>query len=179
MQSSASINLVKRKTNLLDEILRWSLSVGRLLVIITEIVAFTTFIYRFSLDRTLIDLHTSIKDKQAIIESLKDREAIYRNLQERIIVASTISARNDKNVTLINDVVEKTPQGITFNLLTIDETGVIIDANINSVSSLMAFINSLREYPKFDSVTIEAIDNKSSNSSVIVRISAKLKEDLK
>lgn len=179
MQSSASINLVKRKTNLLDEILKWALSVGRLLVIITEIVAFTTFIYRFSLDRTLIDLHTSIKDKQAIIEGLKDREATYRNLQERIFVASTITSNNDRNVVIINDIIEKTPQGITFNLLSIDESEVIINANINSVSSLMAFVNQLREYPKFDSVTIDSIDNSSSNSSVVVRISATLKENIK
>src|SRR3989338_4199098 len=115
MQSSASINLVKRKVSLLDEILRWTLSVGRLLVIITEIVAFSTFIYRFSLDRTIIDLHTQIKNKQAIVQSLKERENTYRRFQERILVASITSQQAGRNVKILNDVVELTPSEITFN----------------------------------------------------------------
>ena len=80
MQSSASINLLKGRVNLLDEIVKWSLTIGRLLIITVELVAFTAFIVRFSLDRTLIDLHDKIRQEQAIVASLKDTEAKYRNL---------------------------------------------------------------------------------------------------
>ena len=176
MQSSASINLVKRKVNLLDEILRWALSVGRLLVIITEIVAFSTFIYRFSLDRTLIDLHTEIKNKQAIVESLKERENTYRRFQERILVASITSQQAGINVKILNDVVELTPSEITFNSFSIDKGEAIIDSNINSVSSLSNFISVLRAYSEFSSVNIKSIQSNISGTSVKVTISAKLKE---
>ena len=176
MQSSASINLVKRKVNLLDEILRWALSVGRLLVIITEIVAFSTFIYRFSLDRTLIDLHTEIKNKQAIVESLKERENTYRRFQERILVASITSQQAGRNVKILNDVVELTPSEITFNSFSIDKGEAIIDSNINSVSSLSNFISVLRAYSEFSSVNIKSIQSNISGTSVKVTISAKLKE---
>ena len=176
MQSSASINLVKRKINLLDEILRWALSVGRLLVIITEIVAFSTFIYRFSLDRTLIDLHTEIKNKQAIVESLKERENTYRRFQERILAASITSQQAGINVKILNDIVELTPPEITFNSFSINNGEAIIDSNINSVSSLSNFISVLRAYSEFSSVNIKSIQSNISGTSVKVTISAKLKE---
>src|SRR3972149_11726382 len=98
MQSSASINLIKSKVNIFDEILKWALTVGRLLVILTELTAFSAFIYRFTLDRTLIDLHEKINQEQAIVASLKDREAIYRNLQGIITDAATITKSGSRNV---------------------------------------------------------------------------------
>lgn len=176
MQSSVSINLVKRKVNLLDEILKWALSVGRLLVIITEIVAFSTFIYRFSLDRTLIDLHTQIKNKQAIVESLKERENTYRRFQERILVASITSEKAGINVKILNDIVELTPSEITFNSFSIDNGEATIDSNISSISSLSNFITALKAYSEFSSVNIKSIQSNDLGTSVKVTISAKLKE---
>ncbi len=176
MQSSASINLVKRKTSLLDEILRWTLSVGRLLVIVTEIVAFSTFIYRFSLDRTLIDLHTEIKNKQAIVESLKEREITYRRLQERVLAASVTSQRSGRNIKILDEVVELTPSEITFNSFTIDNGEVTINSNINSVSSLSNFVSALRAYSEFTSVNVKNIQSNIAGANVRVIISAKLKE---
>lgn len=178
MHSSASVNLIKRKINLLDEFLKWALSVGRLLVIITEIAAFSAFIYRFSLDRTLIDLHSKIKQEQAIVESLKDREKIYRNLQERILSASTYNTTGNKNVKILNDIVSITPSEITFNTLLIEEDGVKIDLNINSITSLNTFVESLKEHPQISFVSIDRVSNKSEKNSVNILLTVKLKKIL-
>lgn len=176
MQTSASINLIKTKVNVLDEILKWVLTVGRLLVIITELVAFTAFIYRFSLDRKLIDLHEKINQEQAIVSSLKDREELYRNLQERIATVSTITAFGSRNVKIFNDVAKLTPPGISFNSFDVDNSKIAIDSNVQSISSLSNFISQLREYPEVSSVSITRIDNQSQTSGINVIISVKLKE---
>lgn len=175
MQSSASINLIKNKSNLIDEILRWALSVGRLLIILTEIVAFSTFIYRFTLDRTLIDLHDKIKQEQAIVASLEEREASYRNLQGRLNDAGNITANGNKNVKILNDLIEATPSEITFNSFEIGENLASIDSNIQSISSLTNFLAIIRDYPETSSVTIDRIDNQSLTNSVNVLITIKLK----
>lgn len=176
MQFSASINLVKKRVNLFDEALKWALSVGRLLIIITELVAFSTFIYRFSLDRTLIDLHSKIKQEQAIIESLKGREDQYRNLQERISVAGKFSLTGDENVQILTDIVKFTPAEITFNSFSIKEGEIKTDALVSSISSLSKFVNSLREYKKVSSVNIDSIQNQSATNSINVALTARLKE---
>ena len=175
MQSSASINLIKSRVNILDELLKWALTVGRLLVIITELIAFSTFIYRFSLDRKLIDLHTKIKQEQAIVGNVKDREALYRNLQERISVISTITEKGNKSVKILNDVTKLTPTEITFNSFVIENNQISIDSSVQSISSLSKFIALLRDYPQASSVTINKIDNQSLTSAINVLITVKLK----
>jgi Tfp pilus assembly protein PilN len=176
MQSSASINLIKSKVNILDEILKWTLSIGRLLIILTELVAFTTFLYRFSLDRKIIDLHSKIKQEQAIIASLKDREAIYRNLQERLSIAAKINQDGGKNVATLKDIVGLTPSDVSYNSFAIEKNEITIDANIQSVNSLSTFMTSLRAYQRTSSVSIEKINNQAQTSTTNVLIKLKLKE---
>jgi len=175
MQSSANINLLKNKENFLDEALRWALSVGRLLVIIAEIVAFSSFIYRFSLDRTLIDLHSKVNQEQAIVASLKDQETKYRNLQERISLATKISNSGNKSVKIFNEVADLTPDDITYNTLAIEGDVIRINASVKSISSLTQLMESLRKYPQISSVNIDSITNKTTDSSIEAFITAKLK----
>lgn len=179
MQSSASINLLKNKENFLDEALKWALTVGRLLVIIAEIVAFSSFIYRFSLDRTLIDLHSKIKQEQAVVASLRDQEGRYRNLQERIALATKVSTNDTKNVQIFNDIAKITPIDITYNSFVLSNNDIRIDANVRSITSLTKFIDSLKKYPQISSVNIDRIRNKTASSSIDVFISAKLKRSSK
>lgn len=176
MQSSASINLIKSKVNTLDDILKWALSVGRLLVILTELVAFSAFIYRFTLDRTLIDLHEKINQEQAIVASLKDKEAIYRNLQERITDASTITKSGSRNIKILNDVARLTPPEITFNSFAIENNQIDIDSDVQSISSLTNFLVLLRDYSESSSVSVDRIDNQSLTNAINVLITVKLKE---
>ena len=86
-----SINLLKQQTSLVDRFIDWALTIGRLLVILTEIVALSAFIYRFSLDRQLIDLHSKITQEQAIANYLNNNEKKYRNLQDRLAIATNYS----------------------------------------------------------------------------------------
>ena len=176
MQSSASVNLIKVQTNAYDNILHWALSIGRLLIIITEIIAFSAFVYRFTLDRTLIDLHSKIKQEAVILDSLKDKETLYRNIQERILLVKDITIKGDEKIQTINDIISLTPQGITFNSFDLREDGLSIDSNIQSVTSLTTFIRSLRSYPKVASVNISSIKNNVEGSGINVLMSVKFKE---
>ncbi len=161
----------------MDELLKWALTVGRLLVIITELVAFTTFIYRFSLDRQLIDLHEKINQEQAIVASLKDREALYRNIQERIVATSRITNYGERNVKIFNGIAKLTPPEISFNSFEIENNQVTIDSSVQSISSLSNFMSLLREYEEISSVSINKIDNQSQANGINVIISVKLKEN--
>jgi Tfp pilus assembly protein PilN len=170
LDQSASINLAKSRVNIVDEILRWALSVGRLLVIITEFVAFSTFVYRFSLDRTIIDLHTKVKQQQAIVASIEEREATYRNLQDRLFVAKDVAENGSKNVKLLNEFVSAAPSQISFKTLSLDSSEVSFDANASSMSSLSSFLEYLRSHKEISSVSIERIENDTAASQLSVTI---------
>lgn len=175
MHSSSSIDLAKSKSSLSDEILRWALGFGRLLIIIVEIVAFSAFIYRFVLDRQLVDLNDEIKAKQAIVKSQKEREIEYRNLQERLATVKTITHVGNTKTTLFNDLISTTPPEITYENFTVENDELKVTINISSIPALTKYINNLQEYKQIESVTVTGIDNSSGTNTVSVSLIAKLK----
>lgn len=162
-ENSPSINLIKNKQiPLLDKFMNWALTVGRLIVILTEIVAVLAFIYRFSLDERLSDLHSAIKQKQVIVSLLRQDENKYRNLQDRIALASTTSEKVTKSSKIVRDIIELAPLGIKIDDLTQSKDRINININTASISSLRDFISLLKNYPDIKSINIDNIENKPS-----------------
>lgn len=170
--NSPSINLVKNnKIPVFDKFMNWALTVGRLIVILTEIVAVLAFVYRFSLDEKLIDLHDAIKQKQTLVSLLKQDEEKYRNLQDRIVLASTFSEKGTKTNKAVFDIVDLIPSEIKLNNLTLNQDRINISVNASSISSLTDFVNPLKSYPEIKSISIDNIENKlSSGLSVTITI---------
>jgi len=174
-KKSASINLLKSSKNeIFEKFIDWALTIGRLLVIITEIVALSAFIYRFSLDRQLIDLHEKIKQEEAIVSFFKKKEDTYRNLQDRIKIASTHYPLSQAKLKISQDVINLAPNGMTFNEITVSESSINISANFQSSSSLKTFIDSLRSYKPVKGVSINQIENRLSSAQIVVTITANL-----
>jgi len=172
-----SINLLgNRQGSIFERFIDWALTIGRFVVILTEVIALSAFVYRFTLDRQLIDLHSKIKQETAIIGYVKGREETYRNLQDRLSVASTFSGSGEKKIKTFNDIIGLATGGMTFNQLVLTENNVRIDANFQYISSLTSFVNSLKKYPAVGSVSIEKIENKLSNALITVSITANLKQ---
>ena len=171
-----SINLIKdQKSVLLERIINWSLGVGRILIIVTEIVALGAFLWRFGLDQQLVDLHTEINQKQAIVNAFKKNEDEYRNLQDRLSIASNFSLAEVKRVQIYNEILDLAKSGISFNKLSLSKDRLVIEITADSVSSLSEFTNSLKSYSQIESVSIDKIETKISNAIIIIGISADLK----
>jgi len=176
-KSSTSINLVKTHVGLVDQIIKWALSVGRVVVVIVEFIALATFLYRFSLDRQLIDLRTKIKQEQAVVNFLKDRELKYRNLQERLTLSSAFAKENDERMDITKDILSFAPADMAINSFSISKEGVRLSVDIGSISSLTNFSDKLKNYPKITSVSIEKIENRPSDGVITVTINAGFKKE--
>lgn len=179
MQKKApAINLLRaQRSNFFDRFFTWALTVGRVLVIIVELVAFSAFVYRFSLDRQLIDLHSKIKQEQAVVAFLKDGEEKYRNLQDRLDIANNFSTIGAKKAKVLSDMIQFAPSGIIFNNITIFEDRARIIANVDSVSSLSNFVESLKSYSITDSVSIDKIENRPSSSQITISMTVTFKPE--
>lgn len=170
-----SINLIKNQNiPFFDKFINWALSIGRLIIIITETVAVIAFIYRFSLDEKLVEIHSSIKQQQNIISVLKSDERKYRNLQDRIAIAETFSEKNNKYNQIITDITSLISTQVKINNLIFKKDQVVLDADIISVSVLADFVDALKNYRNIKSINIENIENKPS-VGLSVNISAMLK----
>ncbi|MFH1832749.1 MAG: PilN domain-containing protein [Candidatus Levyibacteriota bacterium] len=175
MINSVSINLVGGKNkNILDKFIKWALTIGRVVVIVTEAVALGTFLYRFSLDQQLIDLHGSIKSKQEIIKFSKNTEDKYRNLQARLSAASKLSNVGKETTDLFQNILDSAPQDLIFNNIILSQDYIKIAARVQSSESLSNFIDTLKKNPEVSSISIDQIENKTSNATITVSITAML-----
>ena len=63
---------------------------------------------------------------------------------------------------------------MNLNQIAIFQDRVQLDANFQFVSSLTAFINAFKNYPKISSISINKIENKLSSAVITVGITANL-----
>lgn len=176
-KKSTSINLVKGKEkDFFDKFINWALTIGRLVVILTETIALSAFLYRFSLDRQLIDLRDQIKQKEAIVKLLKNNEDKFRNLQDRLVLASKTEDTSSKTVAILKETINLAPKGFVFNTLNVSKDSIKINANAQSVTALTNFIKSLRDNPNITSVSLDKIENKTASALIVVGITATIKQ---
>src|SRR3989344_1024753 len=173
--TSASINLVRTHLGLFDQFIKWALSIGRVVVILVELVALTAFLYRFSLDRQIIDFRGKIKQEQAVLTFLKPREEKYRNLQERLNLASQFTNENNERIKAIEDVISFMPEGMSLNSFSLSKEGIRLTADISTISSLREFTEKLKAYEKVESVSIDKIENRPSNALISVTLTIGIK----
>jgi len=177
VKKSPAINLLKDQSgNYVDRFVNWALSVGRVVVILTEVIALSAFLYRFSLDRQLIDLHTAIKQKQAVVIYLKENEETYRNLQNRLSLSTNLSKTGAEKTDTLKDIIAFTPVGVTFNSIAVQEDRVRIEAFAASASPLSDLVKAFKNYSKILNVIVEKIENRPSSASVNMSITATLKK---
>jgi len=163
-----SINLLKnRQGAFIDKFTDWALTVGRLLAIITELIALSAFLYRFSLDRQLIDLHSKIKQQELIVKSYKSSEDQYRNLQDRLALASTFSSSGVGKIKIFQEIQNFAPEGLTLSSLIMNESRISMNAIAQDTSSLNLFINSLKTYPKIRKLNLDNIQIKPSRGLIV------------
>lgn len=155
-----NINLVPEDPffeTVLGKTLRWSLSVGRYLVIFTELVVILSFVARFSLDRQLTNLNESIYQKRVLIESYADLENQVRLVQHKTDQYNQIEQQTNV-VEVFPALTQIVPRGIEFSSLTIHQDSVIVAGQALSQHSLNLLINNFQLSTNFTRVSVDKIE---------------------
>ncbi len=173
MKSSLpSVNLLRfERKDVGTQFLDWALTVGRLLVIVTEAVAFTMFIYRFTIDRQLVDLHDYIKQRQPYLAIEAPRELEFRDLQDRL--AAIKQHENDSG--RVKDIIQETVNDarglVVFQDIKITDTLMKLDAKAPSVAAMKQFIDKLRASSSIKSLSIDKVQNDTTNATILFSLS--------
>ncbi|HZE87151.1 MAG TPA: hypothetical protein VE090_02985 [Methylomirabilota bacterium] len=171
-----SINLLPNKgDDLINDFLGWALTVGRLLIIVTETLALSVFAYRFSLDRQIIDLHDKIKTESIIVQNFKSGEDTYRNLQARLASVDQYDTLSDTTLTITKDIIDMGRNKVTFKNLIVGTNTAEIDVQAPSATSLSLFTQALKNYPNITGVSVDRVENKTSSAIINVSITGQLK----
>ncbi len=171
--TAPSINLAKnRGEHFIDRFFSWALSAGRVLVILTEAIALGAFLFRFGLDRQILDLHDRITQEQAIVKLLKNNETTYRNLQERLSLAKNIDTTTTTQLKTYTDVSTMIPSDMVVQNIFYSINDIHVDGSVGSIISLSSFVKKLKAYPTVEKVSIDRLENKSSTGEYTIGITA-------
>ncbi len=151
----------------LGKALKWALSVGRYIIIFTELVVIGSFATRFSLDRQVTDLNDEIHQKQSVIESYGVLEDNMRIAQAKIENYQQIDQQ--KNIIdIFPKLSEITPRDVKLTELTIKPTSVSLAGTADSQNSLNLLINNIQLSPSFFNVTVDRIESSPEETGVLL-----------
>lgn len=173
------INLLPRdefEKKPLGKLLIWALSVGRWIVVFTELIVILAFLSRFKLDRDLVDLYESIKAKQTIIASYSPFENDFRLLQSRLLLAGKIESGNFSTVNLISTVSQFTPVDVALSKIALSEGIVTVSGVALSEAGLKTFLKGLSQSSILTDISLANINKqKEGEGGIQFSLTAKLK----
>jgi Tfp pilus assembly protein PilN len=164
-----SINLVPQDPffeTILGRTLKWALSIGRYIVIFTEMVVIISFATRFTLDRQVTDLNASINQKQKAIESYGDLEKEFRFVQQQIDDYQQL--KQDYNLVEIFPILNSTiPDNVVFETLIVKADTINFSGAL-SQTALNILINNMQLDNHFYDVRISRIESQNELSNAVM-----------
>ena len=170
-----NINLVgKPKVSFVENFLKWAVSAGKIIIIVTELIAVSALIYRFTLDRKIIDLHDQIKKSQLFVEAQGTKEKDYRSIQGRLASIKDIDQKTQQKIKIMNDILSVISTGaFSSTNLTVTEGNINIKGVAFSVFPISNFVDTLKKNPNVTSISLE--DLASTSNGVEFKMTIELK----
>ncbi len=157
----------------LGRFLKWALSFGRWIVILTELIVILCFLSRFKLDRDLTDLGDKIKEQQAIIASFGDLEENFRNLQKRLATVDQLEKEQLLTSTLLAELSETIPLDVSLDEMTVKEKEIEISGLALSEAGFGSLIKELDKSEKFKRITLHNV-SKEETGAIKFKLTTKL-----
>lgn len=151
----------------------WVLTIGRYLIIVTEIVAISTFLLGIYLAKEKNDLKGSIQQKQAQVKSFQTCDASapdqfcedrFRKVQEQINQVATIRNSQFENNQVLTEFAKLLPIGLSLDSLGIDQNNLTFSGSFPDPQQLQTMINSFNTSPKISALDITSLSKDATGS---------------
>jgi Tfp pilus assembly protein PilN len=143
----------------LGRFLKWALSVGRYIVIFTELIVILSFATRFTLDRMVTDLNSAISQKERVIQSYGELESNFRFVQRQIEDYNQF--KQEANLIDIFPILnENVPRDVVFETLLIRPDSINFTGGALSQDALNVLVNNLQLSPYFTQISVNKIESR-------------------
>ena len=163
----------------LGNLVNWVLSVGRYIVVFTELVVIGAFVSRFWLDRKNSDLSDKIRQQKAILESAQEFESEFRLFQTKLKVAAQSLEKKEPYTAPLNLIAENIPSGMSLVKYGFDADEESSSAELKgeisvltlifSENSLARFIDNLIRSEQVDSIRIGTIERAQGTTGMTIQ----------
>ena len=153
------INLLS-KTDLhastVGRVASWSLSVGRWIVIITELIVIAAFGTRFKLDRDIAELNDEINQKAAIVKAYAPFEATFRETKQRLVVLDTALLQQQSIDQILTEIGYAIPDDVVLSSINLSQKLEIKGAALTE-TGMAGMHRYLEQSPLFSKVTLSRV----------------------
>lgn len=153
-----TINLLPQDpfdASFVGKLLKWALSVGRYIVIGTELVVIGSFLTRFSLDRQVTDLNEAMAQKLAILASYGDLETEVRSIQNRLKLVKDLSDQSLGVGQVMQTIVALTPVDVAYTRLELSNEEVVLSGRAVSDAGFQTLLSTVRQEEGFTKIEVE------------------------
>lgn len=159
------VNLVPKDPFLetaIGRLLKWTVNVGRYIVIFTQLVVIVSFLTRFFLDRQVTDLNVTINQQKNAIEAYHDLEENFLFVQAQI--ADVKQLQQESNLIEIFPILNETiPNNVILDELTIKQNEVLFTGIALSQEALNVLVNNVKLSPYFTDIAMDKIESRGEN----------------
>jgi len=154
----------------------WLTTVGRWVIVLTELIVVSAFISRFWLDRKNSDLSEVIRQQEAILESTQDFEKEFTLFQQKLKTIKNFYSQETDYDQKITSLVTSTRRDIVFSNLSVkknESNNIVADASFTAYNedSIVDFIDNLMLNPDIKSVDINRIEKRDHENNYSVSVS--------
>ena len=181
MQEGASriqINLSsKPKETRSSLFLKWAVTSGKIVIVITELMALAALGYRFTIDSKIVDLHDQIKRERVFVDLQKQKEEEYRSLQTRIASIKKIDSETKEKVSIMNTVLTTIADGrFTSTNLAVNQNSITLSGTSLSIFSIDNFVEEMKKNSSIISISIDELSSVDDGIRFKINIETKEKK---
>lgn len=138
-------------------LIKWALTTGRYIIILTEVIIILAFLSRFKLDRDLSDLTESIAGKKNVLTALGPDEQKFRRTQAKLAATNILLQAQIPESEIWTEIDATVVPGISFNNIGMDPTMVTVNATAVSESTMGEFLKRNSQNPRWKSVDLSDV----------------------
>lgn len=164
----------KPKDSLSGLFFKWAVNTGRIIIVTTELLALGALLYRFTIDRKIVDLHDQIKIVTASVKSQEKKENDYRSIQERLKNIKETNDATEIKIDIMNQILKTVTSGdFSSTNLILNENIINLTGSTFSIFPINNFIDELKQNPEVASISIDEINSGEKGISFKINIEIK------
>jgi len=141
------------------KVLRWALTAGRYIIVLTELVVILAFISRFKLDQDISNLSNSIEGKKNILVAMAKMEEDFRGTQFRLKSAGKMLTNQLQAGKELGGIVAQMPEEMLVSNLEVNKGEIKLTGQVLSEAGLGEFLRKLRTGGEWKSLDLVSVNS--------------------
>jgi len=162
-QKTAEININllpgEEPTSTAGTAVHWALTIGRYLIIFTEIVAISIFVLSIKLSADKQNLKENIQSLTTQVSAEEDFEKEFRTVQNRINEVKSQRTSHFPNNVVVSEFLKLLPKGLALEALNIEEGSISFSGSFATPKELQTLISSFSKSDKLVGLNISNLEH--------------------